>query len=95
MSRYYGMNIEHLRRNNNETLQAGRVNNVPLHRVKEPEKHMLVCDALAYDAMVSYEKSKAYKSEFYPDSTTSNRWGCAAFRHREGLNAAFYDGHVE
>lgn len=98
LNRYYGMNTEHKRRSSEPTtavLKAGGLDNVPLVRVTEPEKRMLICDALAYDAMVSYEKSKAYKSEFYPDSTTSNRWGCAAFRHREGLNAGFYDGHVE
>jgi prepilin-type N-terminal cleavage/methylation domain-containing protein/prepilin-type processing-associated H-X9-DG protein len=96
-SRYYGMNTEHKRRNDpsKPILVEGAVPCVKLSRVKLASDHMLAADALAYDAMISYQKTQAYRNEGNPGPTDNNRYGCGAFRHNGGTNALFYDFHVE
>jgi prepilin-type N-terminal cleavage/methylation domain-containing protein/prepilin-type processing-associated H-X9-DG protein len=97
-ARYYGVNSEHNRRKDpaKPILMEGAVSNVQLPKVRFPSTHMLMADALAYDAIISsYEKTKSYRNEGDPGPNDSERYGCGAFRHKNGTNALFYDFHVE
>jgi len=60
-----------------------------MSKVKLPSKKFLFADALS--ATVRSAKSNVYTGEFYNGSQA----GAIAYRHNNGLNLGFLDGHVE